>query len=141
MRSYCRSCVSRDGPWWKRARGRTLKAFCETPYSNRRVFDGQGRGENRSLREVLEEAVKRAPNRLLIVLDQFEEFLILAKPENQREFATFIDEPQFGPIKDFKLLLVLRSDYQTLLEDAGLPLARAGETRSPVFNMRPRMHL
>src|SRR5262249_14231392 len=66
-------------------------------------------------------------DRLLIVLDQFEEFLILAKSERQQEFAGFIAELQSRPVKDLTLLLVLRADYQTLLEDIGLPRLRSGE--------------
>ncbi len=34
---------------------------------------------------------------------------------------------QASPVKKPWLLLVLRSDYQTLLEEAGLPPLRAGE--------------
>jgi Leucine Rich repeats (2 copies) len=84
-------------------------------------------GEDRTLREIVDEAVKRAADRLLIVLDQFEEFVIVAEPERQREFAAFVDELQTRPVKGLTLLLVLRSDYQMLLEEIGLPLLRSGE--------------
>jgi hypothetical protein len=84
-------------------------------------------GEDRSLRAIVDEAAKRAPHRLLIVLDQFEEFVILAKPERQQDFAAFIAELQSRPVTNLTLLLVLRSDYQMLLEDIGLPLLRSGE--------------
>jgi Leucine-rich repeat (LRR) protein len=83
--------------------------------------------ENCTLREIVEDAAKRASDRLLLVLDQFEEFLILAKSQSQREFATFIEELQSHPVKDLTVLLVMRSDYQMLLEDIGLPLLRSGE--------------
>jgi hypothetical protein len=60
-------------------------------------------------------------------LDQFEEFLIIAKLDSQRQFAIFLAELQIRPIKDLTLLLVLRSDYQMFLEDIGLPGPRSGE--------------
>jgi hypothetical protein len=47
----------------------------------------QPNAESQGLREMVEEAAKHAPDRLLIVLDQFEEFVILAKPEQQQQFA------------------------------------------------------
>ncbi len=80
-----------------------------------------------TLGEMIQQAAKRASDKLLIVLDQFEEFLILASPERQGEFAAFVSEMQSSPLKKPWLLLVLRSDYQTLLEESGLPPLRAGE--------------
>lgn len=76
---------------------------------------------------MIQQAAKRASGKLLIVLDQFEEFLILAGRERQREFAAFVTDMQASPVKKPWLLLVLRSDYQTLLDEAGLPPLRAGE--------------
>ena len=46
---------------------------------------------------MIQQAAKRASDKLLIVLDQFEEFLILASPERQREFAAFVAEMQVEP--------------------------------------------
>ena len=83
--------------------------------------------KEQTLGEMIQQAAKRASDKLLIVLDQFEEFLILASPERQREFSAFVAEMQSSPVKKPWLLLVLRSDYQTLLEEAGLPPLRAGE--------------
>ena len=83
--------------------------------------------KEQTLGEMIQQAVKRASDKLLVVLDQFEEFLILASPEQQREFAAFVAEMQASPAKRPWLLLVLRSDYQTLLEETGLPPLRAGE--------------
>jgi Leucine-rich repeat (LRR) protein len=83
--------------------------------------------ENCGLREILENAAKQAPTGLLIVLDQFEEFVILAQPERQQEFAAFVAELGSRPVKDLKLLLVLRSEYQVPLQEIGLPLLRSGE--------------
>jgi formylglycine-generating enzyme required for sulfatase activity len=83
-------------------------------------------GESRRLREMIEETAKHAPDRLLIVLDQFEEFVILATPERQQEFAVFVADLQSRAVQDLALLLVLRSDYQMLLEEIGLPSLRSG---------------
>jgi hypothetical protein len=83
--------------------------------------------EGRTLREIVEDVAKRTSKRLLVVIDQFEEFLILAGPERHWEFAVFIDEIQTHPVKGLTLLLVLRSDYQMLLEEIGLPAPRSGE--------------
>jgi Leucine-rich repeat (LRR) protein len=83
--------------------------------------------DEQTLAEMIKQAARRDSGKLLIVLDQFEEFLILASPERQREFAAFAAEMQASPAKKPWLLLVLRSDYQTFLEEAGLPPLRAGE--------------
>ena len=83
--------------------------------------------ESRSLRETVEDAAKQAQDRLLIVLDQFEEFVILGKPEQQQEFAAFVAELKSRPVKGLALLLAMRSEYQVPLEGTGLPLLRSGE--------------
>jgi len=87
---------------------------------------GSKANSDRDLRSLVEEAVRRS-ERMLIVLDQFEEFLILGKPETRQAFAAFAADLQLRPVKNFTLLLVLRSDYQSVLEDAGLPPLRSGE--------------
>ena len=76
------------------------------------------------LRGLFEAASKRAGGGLLLVLDQFEEFVILAGPERQKAFAGLLADMHVTPIKGLKLLLVLRSDYQTAMD--GLPLLRQG---------------
>ena len=75
---------------------------------------------------------RRADGRLLIVLDQFEEFVILADPERQKAFAALVADLRATPIKGLRLLLVLRSDYQTAIEELGLPLLRQGENWNQV---------
>ena len=83
--------------------------------------------ESQGLREIVEDATKRASHRLLIVVDQFEEFVILGKPEQQQKFAAFVAELKSRPVKGLSLLLVMRSEYQVPLEEIGLPLLRSGE--------------
>jgi hypothetical protein len=74
-------------------------------------------GENQELRHLLAIAARAAGTRLLLVLDQFEEFLILGQQEQQKKFVALITSLQTAPIQSLSLLLVLRSDYQTLLDD------------------------
>src|SRR6516162_2555351 len=77
--------------------------------------------ESQELRHLLTTATRAAGIRLLLVLDQFEEFLILGQHETQQKFASLITSLRTTPIQALSLLLVLRSDYQTLLDDIGLP--------------------
>ncbi len=84
-------------------------------------------GEAKTLRERLEVVARQAKGGLLLVLDQFEEFVILAAPERQKAFAAFLADLRATPIKGLKLLLVLRSDYKTAIDELGLPLLRQGE--------------
>jgi formylglycine-generating enzyme required for sulfatase activity len=96
-------------------------ALLKLPGPRRRNAKSQG------LRETVEDAAKQAPDRLLIVLDQFEEFVILGKPEQQQKFAAFVAELKSRPVKGLALLLVIRSEYQVQLGEVGLPLLRSGE--------------
>src|SRR5271169_3341457 len=79
-----------------------------------------------SLRQI-EAASKRVAGGLLLVLDQFEEFVILAGPERQKAFAALLVDLHTTPIKGLRLLLVLRSDYLTAIEELGLPVLCQGE--------------
>jgi len=80
-----------------------------------------------NLRALIETLARRADEKVLLVLDQFEEFVILAGPERQKAFAALIADLRAKPIKGLKLLLVLRSDYTAGLDDLGLPPFRQGE--------------
>ena len=82
--------------------------------------------EGRTLRDLLVQVAKRA-DRMLVVLDQFEEFVILGRPERHRDFALFLGELQSNPVKGLSFLLVLRTEYQAFLGDIGLPSPRSGE--------------
>jgi hypothetical protein len=83
--------------------------------------------EKPTLRGLMELAARRAGAGLLIVLDQFEEVVILGQSEQKNEFAALLADLRATPIKGLILLLVLRSDYQTFLEDIGDPSLRYGE--------------
>ena len=69
---------------------------------------------------------------------QFEEFIILAKPEVQAAFTDLLADLRKQPIPGVKLLLVLRREYETLLGDAGLPDSQAGTNRYEVGRFTQR---
>jgi Leucine-rich repeat (LRR) protein len=83
--------------------------------------------EPKSLREHLERGARQARGGLLIVLDQFEEFVILAATAQQRGFAVLLADLRARPIEGLKLLLVLRSDYTSAIDELELPPLRQGE--------------
>jgi hypothetical protein len=89
-----------------------------------------------STRELIEAATRRYHERLLIVLDQFEEFLILGTPERQKAFASLLADLNKRPIRGLKMLLVVRSEYQTTLEEVGLPRLLQGENFFQVGRFR-----
>jgi hypothetical protein len=76
---------------------------------------------------LIEAAARLADTGLLLVIDQFEEFIILGQPEQQQRFVSLLRRLQESPVKGLCLLLVMRSDYQTFLEDIELPPLRQGE--------------
>jgi Leucine-rich repeat (LRR) protein len=82
---------------------------------------------NLGLADVIAAAAERVEKHLLLVLDQFEEFIILATPGQQQKLQALITELRSRQIKRFTLLLILRSEYQAFLEELGLPPLRQGE--------------
>jgi hypothetical protein len=92
----------------------------------------RSRSEAQEMRRLLSGAARAASTGLLLVLDQFEEFLILGQREQHQKFATLVADLRTAPIEKLKLLLVLRSEYQTLLDDVGLPPLRPGDNFYPV---------
>jgi hypothetical protein len=85
------------------------------------------RAAEQSVRSMIERLSRQKDGGLLILLDQFEEFIILAKSEQRDRFANMLANLQAQPIKGVRLLLSFRSDYQTLLEETGLPKPLYGE--------------
>jgi hypothetical protein len=84
------------------------------------------------LQELLKKAAeprgkKRDAPPLLLVVDQFEEFLILHTEEERHAFAALLDDLVKNPIDGLRILLVFRSDYQPLVFKLGLPPLVAGE--------------
>jgi hypothetical protein len=86
-------------------------------------------------RALIAAATERCQRRLLIVLDQFEEYLIQATP-GQRAFASMVVDLAERPIPGLKMLLTLRSDYQTALDEIGLPRLLQGENFFQVGRFR-----
>ena len=60
-------------------------------------------GESQELRYLLAAAARSADTRLLLVLDQFEEFLILGQREQQQKFAALIADLQANSIRGLSL--------------------------------------
>ena len=58
---------------------------------------------------------------LLIVIDQFEEFLILNEAADRQPLADILRRLDESPLKGVRLLLVFRSDYRELLFKLNLP--------------------
>jgi formylglycine-generating enzyme required for sulfatase activity len=83
-------------------------------------------------RELIEAVAKRCDTGLLLVLDQFEEFVIIAQPAVQAAFAALLTDLRSNPVKGVKLVLVLRREYETVLGEAGLPDSQAGTNRYEV---------
>jgi hypothetical protein len=80
--------------------------------------------------ELLAQAVQRLGRerrRLCFVLDQFEEFVILHKPEARTGFTGLLQQLAEQPVAGLRLVFVLRSEYEAALADAGLPRLRQGE--------------
>jgi len=82
------------------------------------------------VRRLLERAAKNnAPSRLLVVLDQFEELLIIneREPERLRRVKDLLHSLVDNPIPGVTILLSLRTDYLPMLEDLQLPPLRDRE--------------
>jgi hypothetical protein len=75
----------------------------------------------RNLIERAATAVARTEKRLLIVLDQFEEVLILLGEEERQPFSGFLKGLQDRPIENLTVLLSLRLDYIGGLEALPIP--------------------
>src|SRR5262249_47284613 len=78
-----------------------------------------------SLRDLLKKTAeargKKRDAPLLLVIDQFEEFLILYRDEERQAFAAFLDDLVRNPIDDVRILLAFRSDYRPLVFKLDLP--------------------
>ena len=96
-----------------------------------------------ALRGLVERAAAHVrPASLLLVLDQFEEFIIMHEPEEQEEFSVFLRSLATQPVSGFKVLLVLRSDYLGRLDKMGLPPLEqhVNWEEVPAFTERDALH-
>src|SRR5271165_5471527 len=78
--------------------------------------------ETADLRSLLERASRYlGSKRLLIVLDQFEEFVILQDPDKHERFNQLMAALKERPIEGIAFLFVFRSDYIGVVEKLALP--------------------
>jgi Leucine-rich repeat (LRR) protein len=79
-------------------------------------------GEISDIRLLLDRACRHIrPRRLLIVLDQFEEFLILQSSGQPERLLQLLGSLRQRPIHEVTVLLVCRSDYIGMIEKLKLP--------------------
>ena len=86
--------------------------------------------DNLSTRELLEVACHELnPRHLLIIFDQFEEFLIIHDqvPDQPRSLEVLLASILEKPIPGLKVLFVIRSDYLGKLQDLALPSMRQND--------------
>jgi Leucine-rich repeat (LRR) protein len=110
--------------------------------SHRRTGTGGEQPPDADLRRLIAAAARRAATRsqtertvnppepppgFAVVLDQFEEFLVLHTPEQREGFLALLAALRERPVVGLRVLLVLRSDYQTSLDELGVPPLRQGE--------------
>jgi hypothetical protein len=79
------------------------------------------------LKKAAEAAVKTRNAPLLVVVDQFEEFLLLHADEERSAFTNLLEDLRKSPIDGLRLLLVFRSDYRPLVFKLNLPPLDAAE--------------
>src|SRR5271157_57499 len=78
--------------------------------------------ETGGARPLLERACRSIrPRCLLVVLDQFEEFVILQDPDRQQRFGQLMSALREQPVAGLTFLFVFRSDYIGLIEKLALP--------------------
>jgi hypothetical protein len=78
--------------------------------------------DSHDLRELLRRCINRlAPLKLLLVLDQFEEFLILCDENQRAAFTGLLKSLADSSLANLQILMILRSDYLGILDKLGLP--------------------
>ncbi|SDH78343.1 Leucine Rich repeat-containing protein [Paraburkholderia steynii] len=96
--------------------------------------------EVHTLDELMMKAARQvAPKKLLLILDQFEEFLILTEEAQRGAFTRLLRALAERPINNVQVLMVLRSDYRPLLATLRLPECQNGTKEVPPFFERDAM--
>jgi hypothetical protein len=124
--------LQRDGTQIMRLRGyQDPIAFLDQQLRKPGVIWDRRVPDAADIRSLLEKASAYLhPRRLLLVVDQFEEFVILQDPARQERFERLLNSLQQHPIPDLTVLLVFRSDYIGLIERFGLgPLTQDANWR------------
>jgi hypothetical protein len=109
-----------------------------------RIFKRKPTNANElSLRELLNIAAEATGRThatpLLLVIDQFEEFLILHDETARAALVLLLSDLSKRPIDGLKLLLVFRSDYQPLVLKLDLPPLVSGESWHQLASDRQRI--
>jgi hypothetical protein len=73
------------------------------------------------LRRSATSAIRKSDAPLLLVIDQFEEFLILHSDDERAAFTALLGDLTRNPIDGLRILLVFRSDYRPLVFKLDLP--------------------
>jgi hypothetical protein len=92
-----------------------------------------------ALRNLIEQAAERAQRdgkRMLLVLDQFEEALILCSDETKEALSLLLCDLAERPVTGVKILLSLRAEYLNDLPALGLPFPAFGPGQN-AFEVRP----
>ena len=89
--------------------------------------------ETPDLNTLFEEARRRIlPSRLLVVFDQFEEFLILQEEQQRGRFVKFLTDQAVEPEVNATILLVFRTEYDGFIQDLKLPTPITGQNLQKV---------
>ena len=114
--------------------GDPMAAVRQAVLSPRIIWERPTTVNELGLRELLEKAAKKvAPRKLLLVLDQFEEFLILARGEQRDAFIAVLTSLATSAVPNLQLLMILREDYRGQLESLALPVQERDMMTVPKF--------
>jgi len=91
-------------------------------------------GDPRDLLERAADRIQKQEKRLLLIIDQFEETLILCNGTVRAELARFLVDLVQRPIDGVVVVLALRAEYLNDLADLGLPAPSYGRN---AFEVRP----
>ena len=93
-------------------------------------------GRDVDLRSLLERACQRlGERRLILAIDQFEEFLILKDEDHQRAFQELLSAKMDNSAKSagsLTFLLVFRPEYEGLIQDQGWPKLKLDTNRKVI---------
>jgi len=95
--------------------------------------DAEVNRESKDLSRILEVASQRIAHApLLIVFDQFEEFLILGEGPGRERFLEFLRKEAHKAYQGISILLVFRADYDGFIQDLSLPVPIPGQNLQKV---------
>ena len=117
-----------------------MSAIAQALLEPRAIWEKPPPGDEQNLRELLQKSCKKiGPRKLLLVLDQFEEFLILSDEEQRTAFAALLRSLAESPVPNLQILMILRSDYRPLLDALALPQYEHDRKEVPPFFERDAM--